>query len=191
MYLIELSDADMYDIVSDSEYFTATEGECSSEDEYFSANEDFSEKRHLDMSSDSGSSVRSVRSVRSVSSDSQTTSTRNYYKSYVKRSAQGIKAKWSFDETEPRSQYKLRKHIPVNASAMRNYYIWRRTVLAGHHPRDAAHMIGSQYCFKQVRQKKCIELFSIRLSVEHRVFFTINEKERVVKVLNIGGHSFS
>ncbi|EMU6256425.1 TPA: hypothetical protein QBF58_005117 [Escherichia coli O11:H5] len=191
MYLIEFSDADMYDIVSDSEYFTATEGECSSEDEYFSANEGFSEKRHLDMSSDSGSSVRSVRSVRSVSSDSQTTSTRNYYKSHVKRSVQGIKTKWSFDETEPRCKYKLRKHIPVNASAMRNYYIWRRAVLAGHHPRDAAHMIGSQYCFKQVRQKKCIELFSIRLSVEHRVFFIINEKERVVKVLNIGGHSFS
>ncbi|HFP1376594.1 TPA: hypothetical protein ACHKQC_004486, partial [Escherichia coli] len=86
----------------------------------------------------------------SVSSNSKTTSTRNHYykRSNAKKSLQGVKTTWSFDETEPRSKYKLRRHIPVNASAMRNYYIWRRTVLAGHHPRDAAHMIGSQYCFK-------------------------------------------
>ncbi|HIB5352281.1 TPA: hypothetical protein ACWW89_005029 [Escherichia coli] len=189
MYLIELSDSDMYNIVSDSEYFTAAEDGYSSEGEYFSADESFSEICHLGISSDSGS----VRSVSSLSSNSKTTSTRNHYykRSNAKKSLQGVKTTWSFDETEPRSKYKLRRHIPVNASAMRNYYIWRRTVLAGHHPRDAAHMIGSQYCFKQVRQKKCIELFSIRLSVEHRVFFTIHEKERIVKVLNIGGHSFS
>lgn len=186
MYLIELSDSDIYNIVSDSEYFTATEDGYSSADDYFSADECFSEKHNLYMSLNSGS-------VSSVSSNSKTISTRNhsYNKSNVKKLGQGVKSKWSFDETEPRSKYKLRKHIPVNASAMRNYYLWRRTVLAGHHPRDAAHMIGSQFSFKQVRQKKCIELFSIRLSVEHRVFFTIHERERIVKVLNIGGHSFS
>ncbi|EKA0629330.1 TPA: hypothetical protein RXP34_005406, partial [Escherichia coli] len=47
MYLIELSDSDMYNIVSDSEYFTAAEDGYSSEGEYFSADESFSEICHL------------------------------------------------------------------------------------------------------------------------------------------------
>ncbi|WP_251597792.1 hypothetical protein [Escherichia coli] len=86
MYLIELSDSDMYNIVSDSEYFTATEDGYSSEGEYFSADESFSEICHLGISSDSGS-------VRSVSSNSKTTSTRNHYykRSNAKKSLQGLK----------------------------------------------------------------------------------------------------
>ncbi len=173
MYLIELNDTDIYNIASESEYFTATE------DEYFSADEYFSSGSHSAMS-------RSTGSILSMSSKSKTALTNNKRR----KTDREYKTKWTFDETEPRSKYKSRKHIPVDAAAMRNYYLWRRTVIAGHHPRDAAHMIGSQFCFKQVRQKRAVQLFSIRLNVEHRVFFTINEKECIVKVLNIGGHSF-
>lgn len=93
MYLIELSDSDIYNIVSDSEYFTATEDGYSSADEYFSADdyfsadECFSEKHNLYMSLNSGS-------VSSVSSNSKTISTRNhsYNKSNVKKLGQGLKA---------------------------------------------------------------------------------------------------
>lgn len=73
---------------------------------------------------------------------------------------------------------------------MKNYYMWRRLIRAGNHPRDAAKLMGSKFCYKQVKQKKSIQLFSIRLSDEDRVFFMIQEKERIVKILNIGGHSF-
>ena len=175
MYLIELNEIDVECAVSDLEYFTA------SEDEYFSAED--SGSRH---SMDSASRYSMDSGLRYSSVSNATLRRKHLYK----MTDTDIRSKWSFDESEPRGKYKLRNHIPVDASGMRNYYIWRRAVLSGLHPRDAAHIMGSQFCFKQVKQKKNIQLFSIRLNSEHRVYFIIKVKECIVKILNIGGHSF-
>ncbi|WP_162790962.1 hypothetical protein [Enterobacter roggenkampii] len=82
---------------------------------------------------------------------------------------ENIKIKWTFDESGPREKYRIRKHKPVDVAGMRNYYMWRRIVLSGCHPGEAAHMAGSQFCFKQVKQKN--QLYSIKLNIEHQVFF--------------------
>lgn len=110
---------------------------------------------------------------------------------HSKQSVPGLNAiAWTFDESEQREKHALRKHIHVDSAGMRNYYLWRRLTTSGIHPGQAANMIGSQFGYKQVKQKRDIQLFSIRLTKEHRVYFTIQEKERIVKILNIGGHAF-
>ncbi|MFQ6249445.1 hypothetical protein ACLMPM_24060 [Yersinia enterocolitica] len=177
MYLIELNDIDIERAISDAEYFTA------SEDEYFSA--EGSKSSYLIPSSS-----RTAYSMRSSSINSSVRSVTLQKKQFHTMPSENTKINWTFDESEPREKYSFRKHIPVDAAGMRNYYIWRRIVLSGVHPREAAHMAGSKFCFKQVKQKKKNQLHSIRLNIEHRVFFIIQENERIVKVLNIGGHSF-
>lgn len=176
MYCIELKDVDIDSVFSDSEYLTA------SENEYFSADES-----NPIYSIDSSSRF----SMNSGSRYSSTANATTRRKKSHKMSNTDVKIKWTFDESEPRCKYRSKKHIAVDATGMRNYYMWRRTILSGHHPKDAACIIGSKFCFKQVKQKKNIQLFSIRLNSEHRVYFIIQEKEFIVKILNIGGHSFS
>ncbi|HAK4778358.1 TPA: hypothetical protein H2C15_004712 [Salmonella enterica] len=175
MYLIELNDIDLERVISDAEYFTA------SEDEYFSA-----EESRSSYSTPSNSRTAYSRQSSSISSSARSVT----FKKKHTMPSENIKLKWTFDESGPREQYSFRKHIPVDAAGMRNYYMWRRIVLSGFHPREAAHMAGSQFCFKQLKQKQKNQLYSIRLNIEHRVFFIIQESERRVKVLNIGGHSF-
>ncbi|KIS41180.1 hypothetical protein [Kosakonia radicincitans] len=177
MYLIGLNEDDLESIIADSEYFTA------SEDEYFTADENHAE------------SVRSFSysayTAPSSSRQSSISGSVKHYRKHVSKSGTVSESKkWIVDETEPRSKYRLNKHIHVEPLYMKNYYMWRRLIRAGNHPRDAAKLTGSKFCYKQVKQKKSIQLFSIRLSDEDRVFFMIEEKERIVKILNIGGHSF-
>lgn len=214
MVIVELNEFDLEEAISDSEYFTASEDDYFSADEcnpvYFShANPEylnpFNSQRpvqsNLGCSRPSGAGASGARySVQSGSGYSTPSSSGYSRKSgsgYSSFRAKAGRSKapgdtgWTFDESAPREKYKFRRHIPVEPATMRNYYMWRRLILAGQHPRNAADMIGSQFRYKQVKQKKDIQLFSIRLSHEHRVFFIIKEQERIVKVLNIGGHSFS
>lgn len=177
MYLIELNDDDLESIITDSEYFTA------SEDEYFTADENNAESVR--------SFSHSVYTAPSSSRHSSISGSVKHYRKHVSKSGTISENKiWIVDETEPRSKYRLNKHIHVEPLYMKNYYMWRRLIRAGNHPRDAAKLMGSKFCYKQVKQKRSIQLFSIRLSDEDRVFFMIQEKERIVKILNIGGHSF-
>ncbi len=178
MYLIELNDDELESVASDAEYFTA------SEDEYFSADDNDAISSHS-YSSSGGKHTTQTSSKYSASFS---------YKSLKSQQSSGSSAidkiRWTVDESEPRGKYRLKKHVYVEPLIMKNYYLWRRLILSGNHPRDAATIIGSQFCYKQVKQKKSIQLFSIRLNHEHRVYFMIQEKERIVKILNIGGHAF-
>lgn len=195
MYVFDLNIIDLESEMSDFEYFTASEDEYfSADDTLFPANQNhpFPTAHVKPSSSCSELSTISRRSFLSSSTASVKSSNEKVSKSpHHKRTTVRQKTNWSVDDSEQRNKYIHKKHVPVDASAMRNYYMWRRAIRAGNHPRDAANMIGAQFCFKQVKQKKNIQLFSIRLNCEHRVFFIIQEKERIVKVLNIGGHSFS
>ncbi|EHP1021970.1 hypothetical protein KNZ32_003067 [Escherichia coli] len=176
MNLIRLNDAD--NIVSDSEYFTANE----SDSEYFTA----SEGECLPT----GNSCSSIFSVKASTSFGVKKKCFLKKKGVQKISNTEVEKKWIFDEAETRKKYSLGIHIPVDAALMKNYYMWRRTIIAGLHPKNAADIVGCQFRFKKIKQKKGVEVYSIRLSSEHRVFFTIQGNERVVTVLKIGGHSF-
>ncbi|NIH07150.1 hypothetical protein [Providencia rettgeri] len=185
MYLIELNDIDLERAISDAEYFTA------SEDEYFSAEESISLYSIPSSSRTAYSIPPNSRTTYSIQSSSMSLSARSVtLQKNDTMPSENIKIKWTFDESGPREQYIFKKHIPVDAAGMRNYYMWRRIVLSGVHPRRAADMAGSEFCFKQVKQKNKNKLYSIRLTSKHRVFFTIQENERRVNILNIGGHSF-
>lgn len=126
---------------------------------------------------------------KAYSSSAQSTASQK--NSYHKVQSEDTKIKWTVDDSGPREKYKHRKHTSVDGAGMRNYNIWRRIILSGVHPREAASMAGIQFNYKQLKQKLRNQLFSIRLNIEHRVFFIVDEKERSVKILNIGGHSFS
>lgn len=197
MYLIELNDTDLDSALSDAEYFTA------SEDEYFSAEESSSSSdlRYISPSFPEYSLPSaperpfSYRSGHSHSSCSRSSRTSNSIHTPIKRSHRSQNScpevRWTVDDSVPRDKYRLNKHTPVDTASMKNYYLWRRLIVSGKHPRDAASIVGSKFNFKQVKQKRSIQLFSLRLSDEHRVYFMIQEEEHIVKVLNIGGHAFS
>ncbi|MFJ3372815.1 hypothetical protein [Pseudomonas sp. NPDC086251] len=180
MYLYELKQNDLRDSISDSEYFTA------SEDEYYSADESHHVESEYSLASGPESSIP-LGSGSSFSYESAQARKKFSHKSPSAPNPTG----WTVDDSEQKNKYGSRKHIPVDAASMRNYYLWRRLITSGAHPRDAAIMAGAKFCYKQVKQKKAVQLFSIRLSQEHRVFFMIQEDARLVRVLNIGGHSFS
>lgn len=59
---------------------------------------------------------------------------------------------WTVDDSEPRSKYRLRKHVPV----------------------DAAGLIGSQFCFKQIKLRK-------NLGPEKHRLRTVQEKIAIVQ----------
>lgn len=183
MYLIELNESELDEAISDSEYFTA------SDDEYFSA-DDFRSEISLPARSGYSLPPRISHSARSGSQHSSAASSSSKNKNPSALSNMSAKITWTVDDSEQRHKYQFNKHTPVDASGMRNYYLWRRIITSGKHPRDAANIIGSQFCFKQLRQKKNIQIFSLRLNDQHRVCFMIQEKERVVKVLNIGSHAY-
>ena len=215
MYTIELSDDELELAVSDSEYFT------DSDSEYFSADEGPSPYSspstpgtpyskpstpgtpyltpstpgtpYLTPSSSAMPYSNPYSSGTSYSKaySSSAQSTASQKNSYLKVQSEDTKIKWTVDDSGPREKYKHRKHTSVDGAGMRNYNIWRRIILSGVHPREAASQAGIKFNYKQLKQKLRNELFSIRLNIEHRVFFIVDEEEHSVKVLNIGGHSFS
>ncbi|CDG89999.1 hypothetical protein [Xenorhabdus bovienii] len=78
------------------------------------------------------------------------------------------------------------KQIPP--AAERKYEEWVRTITASNrHPRDAAEDVGG--CnFKMLGGTSSgIEQYTIRLSKDHRVLFTIEGE--IVNVRQVGGHT--
>ncbi|OQS37600.1 hypothetical protein B0T39_15260 [Chromobacterium haemolyticum] len=87
----------------------------------------------------------------------------------------------------PRKAFDCSKIKSVPSSAMREYHRWRQLIQQGKHPKEAANEVGDTH-YEMIKQRAGVDIFSIRLSQQHRVYFQIND--RVVKVLKIGGHGF-
>ncbi|EDX6465822.1 hypothetical protein CBH50_004584 [Salmonella enterica subsp. diarizonae serovar 60:r:e,n,x,z15] len=182
LIICEMSDYELESVLSEHEYFSASDGEC----ELFSDDEKDSQSisSHFPHSVNSGSSVSRAQS--STSAHRKVKSV----KSEKKLSSHNV-IKWSVDDRQQRSRYRLGRHVVVDGATMRHYYEWRRIINSGGvHPRQAAQLIGIKMDFKLTKQKQSMQLYSIRLSKEHRVFFTVDEVGKIVNVLNVGGHSF-
>lgn len=79
---------------------------------------------------------------------------------------------WTIDDSQPRILYNKDKHVAVTASAMSKYHEWRREIVRGTDPKNAADKVGDMH-YEQLGGKHK-GIYTIRLSQEHRVAFTIN-----------------
>ncbi len=94
---------------------------------------------------------------------------------------------WTVDDSVQRAAYDKGKHDPVPASSMRKYHDWRLAVEhKNQHPKVAAEEVGDLH-YEQLSGKLKGE-YTVRLSQEHRVAFTIDDTTKVVAVFRIGGH---
>lgn len=93
---------------------------------------------------------------------------------------------WTIDDSQPRILYNKDKHVAVTASAMSKYHEWCREIVRGTDPKNAADKVGDMH-YEQLSGKNK-GIYTIRLSQEHRVAFTINSTLQQVKVISIGGH---
>ncbi|MEX5383490.1 MULTISPECIES: hypothetical protein [Cronobacter] len=91
--------------------------------------------------------------------------------------------RYSFDDSAARNNWLRGKSVPVPPAGMRKYHDWRRFILAGMTPFDAARLAGDMH-FEQLNGNS--NLCSVRLTQQHRVLFSI--EDATVKVLQIGGH---
>ncbi|NLS55692.1 hypothetical protein [Hafnia alvei] len=90
---------------------------------------------------------------------------------------------WDFNDSAPQAS-NLRI---VEPSGMRKYYEWRRLIrYMNLPPNDAAARVGD------LRYERLPERgpynFSIRLSQQHRVHFTVDNTAKRITVLSIGPH---
>ncbi|PWY92311.1 hypothetical protein BO70DRAFT_327401 [Aspergillus heteromorphus CBS 117.55] len=70
---------------------------------------------------------------------------------------------------------------------LNTYYEFRDLVKAGSHPSEAVRTMGGDLHFERL-SGRLKDVYTIRLSQEHRVAFTIDARQRNVFVLNLGGH---
>ncbi|MDX6018883.1 hypothetical protein SIL08_01050 [Scandinavium sp. V105_16] len=90
---------------------------------------------------------------------------------------------FSFDDSAARQNWGKGKSISVPPAGMRKYHDWRRYILAGRSPSDAARLAGDMnYELLQGNSNLC----SVRLTQQHRVLFSVVGMS--IKVLEIGGH---
>lgn len=92
---------------------------------------------------------------------------------------------WNFDDSEARNNYLKGKHIPVPSAGMRKYNDWKRRILSSahkEHPKDAAKYAGDMH------YEKVGDVYTIRLTQEHRVVFKLNDTLKKITVIRIGGH---
>jgi Txe/YoeB family toxin of Txe-Axe toxin-antitoxin module len=76
--------------------------------------------------------------------------------------------------------------VSVPPAAMRKFHDWCRAVESDTHPKLAADMAGDLN-YEQLGGRLAGQ-YTIRLSQEHRVAFTIDEPNRLVTIFQIGGH---
>ncbi|TCT31543.1 YoeB-like toxin of type II toxin-antitoxin system [Providencia alcalifaciens] len=89
---------------------------------------------------------------------------------------------YNFDDSEQRARYNRNGHIPVPPSAMRKYNEWRRLIANyGYNPRTAAEHVGDTN-----PERLRGNTFSIRLTQEHRVVYSIQGNN--ITVHSVGGH---
>ncbi|MDH5231045.1 MAG: hypothetical protein OEZ58_02255 [Gammaproteobacteria bacterium] len=87
---------------------------------------------------------------------------------------------WTFDDTGAKTNV-----IPAAAGA--KYYAFRRLIRDnGHHPKTAAEQLGDSN-YEDLGGNK----YSIRLSQEHRVYFTLDQTALTVTVSEVGKHKRS
>lgn len=93
-----------------------------------------------------------------------------------------IMSYYNFDDSEQRARYNRNGHIPVPPSAMRKYNEWRRLIANyGYNPRTAAEHVGDTN-----PERLRGNTFSIRLTQEHRVVYSIQGNN--ITVHSVGGH---
>ena len=93
---------------------------------------------------------------------------------------------WTVDETSPRSTYNKGQHEEVPAAGMKKYYEWRNMIVTQNcHPKIAAENVGDMWYKKLMGGS---EVFEIRLTQKHRVFFRVNSTSHVVTIDKVGGH---
>lgn len=93
---------------------------------------------------------------------------------------------WRVDDSLPRITYEKGKHTEVPSAAMRTYHQWRRLINNGETPMNAARASGDLH-FEQLSGRNR-GVYTIRLSQEHRVVFTLDNTLETVNVIQIGGH---
>ncbi|MGN5106824.1 hypothetical protein ACTG18_00250 [Aeromonas hydrophila] len=52
---------------------------------------------------------------------------------------------WTIDDSQPRILYNKDKHVAVTASAMSKYHEWRREIVRGTDPKNAADKVGDMH----------------------------------------------
>lgn len=94
---------------------------------------------------------------------------------------------WSVNDQRQRDRFNRRHAVEVPSAAMRTYHQWRRQIInTNSHPRPVAHAIGGMH-YEQLGGRHAGE-YTVRISREHRVAFTIDDVNQTVTVFSIGGH---
>ncbi len=82
---------------------------------------------------------------------------------------------------------KAERQCTLPSGYMAKYRNWKDEIqVRNHHPKEAAEICGDMH-YEQLSGKNKGQ-FTIRLSQEHRVAFTLNTMARQVLVFHIGGH---
>lgn len=89
---------------------------------------------------------------------------------------------WTVNDQQARNTFNQGKHVQVPPAAMKKYYEWRQLIQGGSDPKSAADEAGDMHYEKL----KNTDIYTIRLSQEHRVVFKIIGE--MVQVIKIGGH---
>lgn len=94
---------------------------------------------------------------------------------------------WKVDDSVQRNVFNAGKNFSVEPSAMRKYHDWKNKInLQNLHPKVAADAAGDMH-YEQLSGRNAGQ-YTIRLSQQHRVAFTINTASQTVNVFQIGGH---
>ena len=94
---------------------------------------------------------------------------------------------WTLDDSIQRRAFNQNKHFDVEAASMSKYHQWKRKINdLGMYPKVAAEAVGDMH-YEQLSGKNKGE-YTVRLSQQHRVAFTRNDRTKVVTVFQIGGH---
>lgn len=94
---------------------------------------------------------------------------------------------WSLDDSIQRNVFNRNRHFDVPGAAIRKYHDWKRLVVQGNMaPNLAAAQVGDTH-YEQLGGRNAGE-FTIRLSQQHRVAFTVDSVNQHVTVFQIGGH---
>jgi Txe/YoeB family toxin of Txe-Axe toxin-antitoxin module len=92
---------------------------------------------------------------------------------------------WIVNDNAQRARFNAGRHVQVPVAAMRKYYEWKHLITSEDlAPNVAADRVGDLH-YEQL-QGRHRGTYTIRLSQEHRVVFTIVGQQVIVS--QIGGH---
>ncbi len=93
---------------------------------------------------------------------------------------------WTVDDSNQRILYNKGRHVDVPPAAMAKYYAWRKAIMDGNHPKNAAEKVGDMNYEELLGTFR--GTYTIRLAQEHRVAFEIRKTLNQVIIISIGGH---